>query len=164
MSNLTDNKLNTIISVADIAAINASITDIAGKLPTASLTEDQRGRLNGIDVANKVFVEDVITEIGISGANILPPFINGTFIQNDLTLFSQLDALESGVNNLLQTISDLKRIAGDEAYGMSLQVYKIFEAANSAGIPGAKQAYDKLKVRYESQSTGAGRKPDAPIM
>lgn len=47
---------------------------------------------------------------------------------------------------------------------MSLSVYKIFEAANSAGIPGAKQAYDKLKVRYESQSTGAGRKPDTPIM
>lgn len=162
MSNLTENKLNTIFDTADITAMNNSIADIANKLPIASLTEDQRGRLNGIDVDNKVFVEDVITEIGISGAGILPPFINGSLMQTDLTLFSQLDALESSLNNLLQTISDLKRIAGDEAYGMSTAIYKMYEAANAAGIPGAKQSYDKLKVRYDKQ--GGGRKPDAPIV
>lgn len=162
MSNLTENKLNTILSAGDISVINAAIADIAGKLPTASLTEGQRDSLKGIDVDNKVFVEDVITEIGISGAGIIPPFINGSLIQTDLTLFSQLDALESSLANLLQNISDLKRIAADEAYSMSTAIYKMYEAANAAGIPGAKQSYDKLKIRYEKQ--GGGRKPDAPIV
>ena len=69
--------------------------------------------------------------------------------------------MESGVKNLLQNISDLKRIAGDEAYSMSTAIYKIYESANAAGIPGAKQSYDKLKVHYEKQ--GGGRNPDAPI-
>jgi hypothetical protein len=43
-------------------------------------------------------------------------------------------------------------------------VYKIYEAANLAGIPGAKQAYDKLKSRFDAQGNGAGRNaaPDLP--
>jgi hypothetical protein len=163
MSNLTQNRLNSILVAADITAINTSITTITSKLPTASLTDDQRSRLNAIDVDNKAFVEDAINEINSNGAGIIPPFIDPVLIQNDLTLFSQLDAIESNVENLLQKISDLKRIAGDEAYGMSLAAYRIFDAANTSGIPGAKQAYDKLKLRFDSQSSGAGRKPDAPL-
>lgn len=157
MSNLTENKLNTVIVAADLTIINTSIATITTKLPAGSLTDEQRLSLKSIDVANKVFVEDVITEIGVSGAGIIPAFINPVFIQNDLTLFNQLDAVEASLLNLLQKISDLKRISGDEAYSMSLSAYKIFDAANQAGIPGAKQAYDKLKVRFDAQGSGAGR-------
>ena len=157
MSNLTENKLNTVITSADLTAINASIVTITSKLPAGSLTDEQRASLKAIDVANKVFVEDVITEIGVSGAGIIPSFINPTFIQNDLTLFTQLDGIEANLLNLLQKISDLKRISGDEGYSMSLSAYKIYDAANQAGIPGAKQAYDKLKIRFDAQGTGAGR-------
>ncbi len=86
MSNLTENKLNTVIVAADLTIINTSIATITSKLPAGSLTDEQRLSLKSIDVANKVFVEDVITEIGVSGAGIIPAFINPTFIQNDLTL------------------------------------------------------------------------------
>ena len=34
---------------------------------------------------------------------------------------------------------------------------EIYTAANFAGVPGAKQAYDKLKLRYDAQGNGAGR-------
>jgi hypothetical protein len=157
MSNLTENKLNTVIAAADITAINTSIVAIASKLPAGSLTDDQRLSLKSIDVANKVFVEDVITEIGVSGTGIIPAFISPTSIQNDLTLFTQLDGIEASLLNLLQRISDLKRLSGDEGYSMALSAYKIFDAANQAGISGAKQAFDKLKVRFDAQGSGAGR-------
>ena len=157
MSNLTENKLNTVIAAADITAINTSIAAIASKLPAGSLTDDQRLSLKSIDVANKVFVEDVITEIGVSGAGIIPAFINPTSIQNDLTLFTQLDGIEASLLNLLQKISDLKRLSGDEGYSMALSAYKIFDAANQAGISGSKQAYDKLKIRFDAQGSGTGR-------
>jgi hypothetical protein len=163
MSNLTENKLNTVIAVADLATISTSINTIASKLPAGSLTEDQRSGLKSIDVNNKIFVEDVVTELGISATGIIPAFINPTFIQNDLALFEQLDGIEASVLNLLQKIADLKRIAGDEAYSMALASYRIYDGANQAGISGAKQAYDKLKVRFDAQNTGAGRKPDAPL-
>ena len=50
MSNLTENRLNTIIAATDITVINTSIATITSKLPTASLTDEQRNRLNAIDV------------------------------------------------------------------------------------------------------------------
>ena len=163
MSNITENKLNAVIAAADIAIINTGITTIWSKLPVASLTDDQRVALKSIDVNNKVFVEDVLTEMGVRGSGIIPAFINQTFINNDLALFEQLDVLEAGVLNLAQKIADLKRIAGDEAYTGALAVYRIYDAANQAGVPGAKQAYDKLKMRFNSQTTGAGRKAD-PVL
>jgi hypothetical protein len=146
MSNITENRLNTVLAAADIAAINTAITAITAKLPAGSLDDDQRHVLKSIDVNNKVFVEDTLIELGISGAGIIPAFINQAFIQNDLTLFEQLDGVEASLLNLLQKIADLKRISGHESYSAALTVYKIYEAANLAGIPGAKQAYDKLKV------------------
>lgn len=162
MGNITENKLNTVIIAADLTAINASIATITAKLPAGSLTEDQRGGLKAIDVTNKVFVEDVILEMGVSGTGIIPAFINQAFIQNDLTLFQQLDVLDASISNLCQKIADLKRICGDEAYTAALAVYRIYDGANQAGVPGAKQAYDKLKSRFDAQGN-AGRKTDPPI-
>lgn len=162
MANLTENKINQVIVAADITAINTSIATITSKIPAGSLTDEERAGLQSLDVDNKIFVEDAINEITISGTGIIPAYINPTFIQNDLALFEQLDQIESSLVNLLQKVSDVKRIAASEAMGMSNAVYKLYEAANTAGIPGAKQAYDKLKVRY--QRSGAGRTPDAPIV
>ncbi len=161
MSNLTENKLNTVIATTDITAMNTAITTLASKLPTGTLTDEQRNTLKAMDVNNKIFVEDVLTELSISGTGIVPPFINSTFIQNDLTLFEQLDRLEANVANVAQRIADLKRICGDEAYTAALTVYRIYDGANLAGIPNSKQAYEKLKSRFDTQNTGAGRKVDA---
>lgn len=159
MTNLLENKVNEILLTSDVAEMNAAIVHIGEKLPVGSLTEEQRDTFKSMVVGNKVFVQDVITEINISGAGILPPFFNVTFIKNDLTLFEQLDAIEANALNLVQKISDLKRICGHEAYSAALAAYKIYEMANIGGIPGAKQAYDKLKTRFDGQGVGGGRVP-----
>jgi hypothetical protein len=164
MSNITENKINTVLSPETVSSANASIASITSLLPAGSLTDAQRNGLKSIDVDNKVFVEDVITEIGVSGAGIIPTFINPTFIHNDLTLFEQLDTLQAGVTNLLRKITDLKRICGDEAFSMALAAYKIFDAANQSGISGAKESYDKLKVRFDAQNNNAGRSNDTNAM
>ena len=124
MGNLTENRIDTVLTEAVITEINDSIIAIEDQLP---------------------------------GAGIIPAFIKPVHIKNDFTLFEQLDAIESNMTNVLRRISDLKRIAGSEAYDYSLTVYRIYESANLAGIPGAKESYDKLKVRFESQNAGAGR-------
>lgn len=151
MSNLTQNRLNVTLTPAAVTAINSGITAIEAQLPAGSLTDEERNSYRAIDVNNKVFVEDVITEMGISGAGIIPPFLNSTIIQNDLTLFGQLDAIESKIINVLRHVSDLKRICGSEGYDNGLAVYRIYEAAAMAGIPGAKESYDKLKQRFDGQ-------------
>ncbi len=157
MGNLTENRIDTVLTEAVITEINDSIIAIEDQLPAGSLTDDERSRYKAIDVNNKIFVEDVITEVGISGAGIIPAFIKPAFIKNDFILFEQLDAIESNMTNLLRRVSDLKRIAGSEAYDYSLTVYRIYESANLAGIPGAKESYEKLRARFDAQNAGAGR-------
>ena len=61
MSNITENRLNLVLSAADITAINTAIAAITAKLPTPSLNEAQRKDFQAIDVGNKVFCEDVVT-------------------------------------------------------------------------------------------------------
>ena len=151
MANINQNRINTILSAAIIAGINSNIVNIGLQIPNVSLDEDERSSLLSLDVDNKVAAEDAITELGISGSGIMPAFINPNFIQNDLTLFEQMDAIDAALDNLKRKVSDVKRIAGHEAYAATLTVYKIYEAANAAGIPGAKQAYDKLSARFKGQ-------------
>ena len=151
MANLTQNRLNVTLTPATVTAITTAIAGVAAQLPAGSLTDEERGSFRAIDVNNKIFVEDVITEMGISGAGIIPPFLSAAIIQADLTLFEQVDVIESGIINLLRRLSDLKRISGSEGYDNGLAVYKIYEAAAMAGIPGAKESYEKLKQRFEGQ-------------
>ena len=151
MSNLTENRVDTVLTDADQSAINTAVDAIESKLPAGSLDEEQRSNFKAIDVDNKVFAQDAVTELGISGDGIIPGFIKKEFIEHDLELYEQLDVVEAKLQNTLRKVSDLKRICGHEAYSAALTVYKIFEAANLAGIPGAKQAYDKLKTRFDAQ-------------
>lgn len=158
MGNLTENKLNVTLTAATITAITTNVNAIAAALPAGSLDESQRASYNAIDVNNKVFAEDVLKELTVSGAGIIPPFISSVFMQNDLTLFDQLDTIAAMIDNLAQKISDIKRISGHEAYTTALTVYRIYDAANIAAIPGAKQAYDKLKERFDAQGRPAETK------
>lgn len=158
MANLSENRINVVITPADVTAVNTSIGTILSKIPTnTSLTDEQRLQYNAIDVANKVFTEDCLTEANLSGTGILPGFINLTALQNDITVFEQLDQFETALTNALQRIRDAKRIAGHEAYGQGNQIYAAFKSASDSGIPNAKNSYDRLKVRYEAQGNSTGR-------
>jgi hypothetical protein len=158
MANLSENRINVVITPADVTTVNTSIGTIVSKIPAnTSLTDEQRVQYNAIDVANKVFTEDCLTEANLSGTGILPGFINLTALQNDITVFEQLDQFETALTNALQRVRDAKRIAGHEAYGQANQIYAAFKSANDSGIPNAKNSFDRLKVRYEAQGNATGR-------
>jgi hypothetical protein len=158
MSNLSENRLNVVLPAADITAINTSIATILSKVPAnTTLTDEQRLGYNAINVANKVFAEDCLIEALANGTGILPGFINIPNLQNDLTIFNQLDTIASALNNALQRIEDAKRIAGHEAFGQATNIYNSFKQAHESGIPNATTTYNKLKVRFEAQGNTAGR-------
>ncbi len=158
MSNLSENRINVILSADDITAINTSITTILSKVPAnTTLTDEQRLSYNAINVANKVFTEDCLAEAQANGAGIVPGFINLTNLQNDLTVFEQLDLVASALTNALQRIEDARRIAGHEAYGLANPIYNAFKSAHDNGIANATASYNKLKARYDTQGISAGR-------
>ncbi len=164
MSNLSENRINVVLVAEDVTAINTAVSTILSKVPAnTTLTDEQRVSYNAINVANKVFADDCLAEAEANGAGILPAFVNLTNLQNDLTVFEQLDQIESMLNNTLQRVADAKRIAGHEAYGLANVVYSAFKTANESGIANAKSSFDKLKARFEAQGNSTGRKADASI-
>lgn len=154
MANITDNRIDYTIPPADVTTVTTAIVNLNATLSfLQALTDPERDALLSLDVDNKIFVDDALDEISNNPNNaaILPPFINSGYLKNDITLFEQLDSIESELLNLLSRISDTKRIAGHEAYVISLTAYNLYGIATNAGIPGAKQSYDRLKVRFAGQ-------------
>jgi hypothetical protein len=164
MSNLSENRLNVVLPVADVTAINTSIAAILSKIPAnTTLTDEQRKNYNAIDVDNKVFAEDCLVEAQINGTGIIPSFLNLTNLQNDLTIFDQLDSIYSALQNVVQRIEDARRIAGHEAYGQANVIYKAFTNAHESGVPNSTASYNKLKVRYDAQKNNVGKKVNEEI-
>ena len=153
MGNLTENRLDEVLDETTLTNLTTAISTFEGLLPEGSLDDEQRKNFNAINVNNKVFTEDVLTEMQNTGAGILPPYLSESALRNDFQLFEQLDGMESRLNTALRKVSDLKRIAGHEAYSMALNVYKSYGDANKAGISGAKESYERLKARFEDQGT-----------
>ena len=161
MSNLTENRLNVVLTAADVTAINTSIATILSKVPAnTTLTDEQRLSYNAINVANKVFSDDCLVEAQANGAGILPGYINLANLQNDLTVFNQLDTISSALTNVLQRIEDAKRIAGHEAYVQSTNIYTNFKQAHENGVANATTAFNKLKVRFDAQGNTGKRATD----
>jgi len=152
MSSITENRLNVTIPAADITLMNQSIATFVSKIPANTTLDDkQRDGYLAIEKENKIFCEDTLIEANISGNGIFRSYLSIPALQNDLTIYGQLDALESTLKNALQRIKDAKRIAGHEAFEMANAMYKDYKNAAEDGIPNAKAAYEKLKVRYEAQ-------------
>ena len=160
--NITINRLNFVMPNADIADVKKSITDIYGKMPfLIGLTTDERVTLPKISENNKVFVGDSINALA-NNAPMLPSYLNVADIKSDLTLYEQLDELEMLALQLVEKIQDTRMLCGSEAYVSSLTAYRLFEAAASAGIPGADAMYAALKQRFAGQGQTGQTGPTPP--
>ena len=105
MSNLSENRINVVLADADLATIKQNIDAIVALMPeNTTLTDTQRASYMAINVNNKVYPQHVLTEARSTGAGILAPYVNLDFLANDLTVFKQLDEIESKLNNLLQRV------------------------------------------------------------
>jgi hypothetical protein len=150
MANITDNRLSLTISPADLTTVNTAGATIDTTLSfLIALTEEERERLFGVNVNNKVFIEEALEEAQNNGT-ILPGYIQVAELEKDLTLFNQLGDLLSYLRNLLQKMEDTQRLAGHEAYALSLAIYQLYKSAAEAGIPGAASSYNRLKERFDT--------------
>ena len=134
-----------------MTSILGALDTILASLPAGSLTDEERASYLAINVENKVFADDVLTEMSGPAGSLLPGYVTSAPLQNDLTIFEQLDQLIGRVDQVRRKCSDLQRIAGSEAYNMALNVYGSIELAHKGGIPGAKESYAKLQERFDKQ-------------
>lgn len=153
MANLQNNRISITATPAQITAVKAALQTISANLPfLIGLTTDERKTLNTIDVNNKAFTEDTINA-AVNNSLLVPPYISISNMQTDLSLFSQLDELSGVANQLCERLEDTKMLAGSEAYGAALALYKVFGSAADAGVPGADSIVEQLQKRFAT-STG----------
>jgi hypothetical protein len=155
MANITVNRLNTTISPADETTLLTGFTGINTVLGPylATLTDDERKSLFSLKEENLVFAHEALLQAQNLG-NLIPAAMGSlvTNLDNDLELNKQMGELEDAViSQLVQKISDTRRLAGHEGYVGALAVYKLIEALASVGVEGAQAAYDILKARFANQ-------------
>ncbi len=161
MSNLTNNRLNSTATAAQMTAVKTALQTISTNLPfLVGLTTDERVALPSIDVNNKAFTEDAINA-GLNNATLIPSYVSVANMQNDITLFSQLEEIIGLVNQLVEKLEDTKLLAGSEAYVSALALYKLFGAAADAGVAGSDAIVGQLKTRFAGQG-GAAKIPVSP--
>lgn len=155
MSNLSNNRINTTVTAAQITAVKGALQTIATNLPfLIGLTVDERIALPAINVNNKTFTEDAIN-VAVNNASLIPSYVAVGTMQNDMSLFTQLDEIIILTKQLLEKLEDTQLLAGSEAYVGALAVYKLIGSASDAGVPGADAIYDQLRQRFAGQG-GAG--------
>jgi hypothetical protein len=155
MANLTNNRINLTATAVQIAAVKAAVLTINTNLPfLIGLTVEERSALPTINVSNKTFTEDAINA-AINNPTLIPSYLSLATIQNDFTLFSQLDELVGIMNQLCEKLEDTKLLAGSESYVAALTLYKLFGSAADAGVPGTDAIVSQLKTRFAGQG-GAG--------
>lgn len=151
MSNLQNNRINITATATQITAVKNALQTIGTNLPfLLGLTTSERIAIPAINVSNKAFTEDAITA-AVNNAALIPSYVNIPNMQNDLTLFTQLDEVIIMVKQLLEKLEDTQLLAGSEAYIGALAVYKLFGSAVDAGVPGADAIYNQLRARFAGQ-------------
>ena len=158
LSNLSNNRIDTVISDADLAKVNTALNDIESTLSfLIGLTVDERVQLPKINVVNKSFTQDAINAV-VNNSAMLPAYLDKTAMEKDMDLYLQLDKLAIRIRQLLEKIDDTQMLAGSEAFVAALTAYKLFAAAAAAGVAGSDAVYDTLKERFAGQG-GSGTPP-----
>jgi hypothetical protein len=161
MANLTNNRINTTATAAQITAVKTALQTITTNLPfLVGLTTDERIALPSINVSNKAFTEDAISA-GLNNPTLIPSYVSVGSMQNDMLLFTQLDEIIMMTKQLLEKMEDTQLLAGSEAYTSALTLYKLFGSAADAGVPGTDAIVSQLKQRFANQG-GSGIAPVNP--
>lgn len=160
MSNQQTNRINVVMTAAQIANVKAAIQTINANMPfLVGLTPEERKNLPKISVQNKVFTEDSIVAIQNNGS-ILPAYFGTAGIKNDYTLYNQLDELSTLISQVAEKVDDTRLLAGSEAYVSALLAFKLIKAAAEAGVPGLDTIADQLAARFVGQGVASVPTPN----
>ncbi len=161
MATQQNNRISVVVTPEQTAKVKSLMQEIDVALPfLIGLSVNERKTLPKIDVSNKVFVEDCLNAVR-NNPDMLPAYLKYEEMKKDFDGFTVLDELEKMAEQLCQKIIDTRMLMGSEAYMSGLTAYRLFEAAGTAGVPGANAAYQTLRQRF-LQTTSNGTPAEQP--
>lgn len=152
------NQIDVTVSEADQSLVLQSIGSIKLAMPfLTKLSKADRKNLQMMKDGRKPFVEkgfDLASRN--TDLNPGPGLIDAG--NKDIKLFTFLQSVEFELQQLLEMVSDTRRMAGSEAFLVALFIYKKAKYNDSLGIPGSKAIVDELSKLFKQDSS-----PEAPV-
>ena len=155
MANPNSNRIDTVISPADLTTINTAGDTLRLTFDPymRDLTPQERESMFSLAEENEAFADAAVEQGQLLIAQ-MPLAMQGIISNTarDQQLFDQLDTLEDTLlAPIQQRVKDTKRLAAHEQYTGALAIYRFIEAGADLGLPGFQAAYDILKVRFAGQ-------------
>lgn len=153
------NQIDVTVSAEDQGLVLQSIGNIKSAMPfLTKLSRADRKNLQMMKDGRKPFVEKAFdlasrnTEL-----NPGPGMIDAG--NKDIKLFSFLQSVELELQQLVEMVSDTRRMAGSEAFLVALFVYKKAKLNEGIGLPGSKAVVDELSKLFRQ-----GGPSEAPVV
>lgn len=159
MGNITENRIDTVLTPETVLEIRTLANQILALLPQVGLVPAERKKLKKVGVQQMAFLEETLKSIDLVGEDVLPTFISKSKIENDTKLHKQLREVSLVLRSISTQINDLKLIVGDEALTAAQASYKFVGVANKVGVSGTKTAFDSLKENFKSKGRRRDLKP-----
>ncbi|MCL5028777.1 MAG: hypothetical protein M1480_07125 [Bacteroidetes bacterium] len=142
-------------------AINALITNLSPVL--INLTKEQRKALSKMAEGSLPFAIDALN-YAETEPKFVPASVNVPEFRIDLEAYTVLSEFFTLLKPIMTGIEDTKTLCGAETFKSSRSVYKIIKQAEAEGVPGAKDAAEKLGKRFKGQggSGNSGGSTDTP--
>lgn len=139
------NRIDHNITQADKATIQANLNQIKSVLSflIAQTPKDRKragwtASSKGHELAKRALAH------GKQNAQLLSPQINLIALEKDTTLVTDLNTIESMLENLLQNVRDTRLWVQNEASQQGMLIYKLLQIANKNGF-GAEEAINDMK-------------------
>ncbi|MFZ4797099.1 MAG: hypothetical protein ACOYMA_06365 [Bacteroidia bacterium] len=146
-----ENKVNTVITDAQVVAILTKIAELNGLITPFGITlnTEERLKLPKMGRNRVLFTEDALNA-GAQYAEIKPRYGNTVDGLKDLAVCKQLDKVLYPLLSATQLLMDTRIQAGSEAYRVALQIYGEAGDAVKHKVPGIEPVYNHLKTQFES--------------
>lgn len=164
MIDLNSNRIAAAMSAEAFAATKNDIQKLTQSLSTflIKLDQSETDSMYRMSDADKTFVRNCLTEMAAAG-NILPVYVNGEDIRQDLLCGDQLLELENNLSELLTNVRRNRMLANHEAYQGAAVFYRLVNAAARSGSAPAQAMYERLKKYHQSRTkarASSRTKPD----
>jgi hypothetical protein len=158
MANVMENRISTTFTETELQQLKAARDAYMNilKAKTVALTADELSSLSSMAVSNFVFVKDTLQASDAEGLSMLPPAIAALVPEagKDANVFTQLDAEELMLLDLLTRVQHTRRLVAHEAYNVCTKAYEQYRMLAEAGVPGAVTRYNALKDRFKDNGGG----------
>lgn len=147
-----DNRNNTPIPAATLAAVNQKLQEIRDLLSPYLITvkPEERRELPKMGDKSLAFVLKA-ADLATANTKLLPIYLDVPALQLDAATAQALRPVQQALEGLVYDVESTRMVAGSEGYTAALMAYGAFKAAAEAGQPAAQAAVTELRPRFEGQ-------------